>query len=444
MKKQSTIAAAVLAVTAVLAGGACAAEFAGLQTMRASGVMSSAKQAGDIEITKISAAPVKDILGAPAITQVVAPDYICQDEGGGFAIRIGGKAPKIWQLDGYSTGAEEGIELNKVNIDGSGLPHRLGAQGYLSFAGQDLKLDIALKQDPKSGGMALTALLNGEETSLKNVPCRTGSGKSRTAGQRVYAEGTLFSYNRQTRDYDINTGRVCSLTLERFGNYLDTEHGSPREVVSARYTLGGFPEPGAYASGTAVGGTPTASFPYVTLENYKASGLTGGTRVKILLSGVSSAQALLDGKVPSAEIYVTKEAPVASYLGGDGVGWGYFCDLRPASYKAARNGGALSGTYQLSNAYTEGTVTARQFSEGGLEKVEFQLLTASGVNGHEAQISGVALRGQGGEFVFNGEEGCRLMLQASGRVLKISGADATCRAYMGVNAAADGEYVKRD
>jgi hypothetical protein len=324
------------------------------------------------------------------------------------------------------------------------MPQRLEAEGYLAFAGEELKLGLSLRQDPKTGGMALTALLNGEETSLKNVPCRTAAGKSRAAGVSVYAEGTLFSYNRETRDYDLNTGRSCSVTLEKFKSYIDTEHGSPREVVSARYSLGGFPEPGNYASGTAIGGTPTASFPYVTLENYQSSGLASGTRVKILLEGVPSAQALLDGKVPSAEIYVTNENSVSSYFGGDGVGWGYLCDLRPASSKAARAGGSVSGAYELKNAYTEGTVTVRQFSEGGAEKAEFQLLTASGPNGHEAQIDGVAVRGPDGAFVFNGEGGCRLTLKASGRVIKVSGADATCRSYMGVNAAADGEYVKRD
>lgn len=118
--------------------------------------------------------------------------------------------------------------------------------------------------------------------------------------------------------------------------------------------------------------------------------------------------------------------------------------LRPVAAKAARAGGGISGTYDLKNSYGEGSVTVRQFSEGGEEKAEFRLFTVAGPNAHIAEIGGVAVRGADGAFVFDGEDGCRLALRASGRGLRISGADATCGAYMGLGAIADGEYLKKN
>lgn len=115
-----------------------------------------------------------------------------------------------------------------------------------------------------------------------------------------------------------------------------------------------------------------------------------------------------------------------------------------AAPKAARAGGGISGTYEFRNSYGEGSVTVWQFPEGGAEKAEFQLFTVAGPNAHIAEIGGVAVRGADGAFVFAGEDGCRLSLRASGRGLRISGADATCGAYMGLGAIADGEYLKKN
>lgn len=265
----------------------------------------------------------------PAVTAVENPDYVCQGPGGGYAIRSAGRSSRIWQLDGASGGAEQGLELNKVFVDVSGLPQGLKAEGYLSFPGQELKIELSLRQDPKNGGaMALTARAGGE-TVLRGVPCRSAAAsKARASGPAVRAEGRLFSYNKATRQFDIPAGRGCSVTLKNFKSYNDTEHGSPRDVVSADYVLEGFADMGSYVSGNAVGGAPEAAFPYVTFQNYLQSGLTKGVDVRITMDGVSSAAALLARPMPPTDVYVTKENSMTSYFGGDGVKWGYWCDLR--------------------------------------------------------------------------------------------------------------------
>lgn len=150
----------------------------------------------------------------------------------------------------------------------------------------------------------------------------------RGAGPAVSAEGRLFSYNRATKQYDLPTGRSCSVTLKNFKSYNDTEHGSPRDVVSADYVLGGFSDLGNYVTGNAVGTPPEPAFPYVSFQNYLQSGLTKGVDVRITMDGVSSAEALLARPLPPTDVYVTKENSMTSYFGGDGVKWGYWCDLR--------------------------------------------------------------------------------------------------------------------
>lgn len=107
----------------------------------------------------------------PAITKVEAPDYICQDAGGGYAISSSGKSPRIWQLDGAGSGAAEGLELDKVVIGRAGLPQALKAEGYLSFPGQALKVELSLRQSTANAGMTMSVKVNGENTPLKNVPC---------------------------------------------------------------------------------------------------------------------------------------------------------------------------------------------------------------------------------------------------------------------------------
>ena len=272
----------------------------------------------------------KALFEGPAITKVEDADYICQGDGGGYAIRDAGRSSRIWQLDGAAAGAAEGLELGKVFIDRSGLPRGLKAEGYLSFPGQELKVELALKRN-SSGAMALTAKIGGEATPLKNVPCvSAGADKARGSGAQVYAEGRLFAYNRATRQFDTPTGRACSVTLRNFKTFNDTAHGSPRDVVAADYVLGGFSDLGNYVSGTADGTPPEAAFPYTTLQNYLQSGLAKGVDVKIVMDGVASAQDFVSRPKPPTEVYVTKENSMTSYFGGDGVKWGYWCDLRGA------------------------------------------------------------------------------------------------------------------
>lgn len=300
---------------------------AGLPAPQLPPLDAAAARALPLETETITPSLAKDFFGGLAVTPVEDADYICQGDGGGYAIRAAGRSSRIWQLDGLASGAEEGIQLNKVFVDLAGMPQKLEASGYLAFGDQELKVGLSLQKNPKTGGMALTARLNGQASPIRNVPCRTPSAAKAFGGPRVSAAGELFSYNRATRRYDEKTGRSCSVTLEDFKNFLDTEHGSPREVVTARYRLEGFPGNGGWTSGTATGGVPSAEFPYVTFEGYQSGGLVTGTDVNILVDNVPSLQALLAGQVRPTDVYVVKENSAASYFGGDGVKWGYRCAL---------------------------------------------------------------------------------------------------------------------
>lgn len=185
---------------------------------------------------------------------------------------------------------------------------------------------------PAAAGLPAPQLPPLDAAAARALPLETGTippspAKDFFGGPRVYAEGELFSYNRATRQYDERTGRSCSVTLEDFKSFLDTEHGSPREVVTARYRLEGFPGNGGWTAGTATGGVPSAEFPYVTFQGYQSGGLVTGTDVNILVDDVPSLQALLAGQVRPTDVYAVKENSAASYFGGDGVKWGYRCAL---------------------------------------------------------------------------------------------------------------------
>lgn len=145
---------------------------------------------------------------------------------------------------------------------------------------------------------------------------------------RVYAEGHLYAYNRATKKYDTDLMLRCSVTLENFKSYLDTQHGSPREVVSADYRLSGFPDLGKYAAGNAVASAPDQYSNYVNLQGYSQTGLTKGVDVNILIDNVPSAQALLSRPFQPTEVYVAMEKSATSYFGGDGTKWGYWCNFR--------------------------------------------------------------------------------------------------------------------
>lgn len=50
------------------------------------------------------------------VSKIVKPDYICANQGGAYAIKVG-KTPRMWQTDLDANGrAEEGIELQNVKV----------------------------------------------------------------------------------------------------------------------------------------------------------------------------------------------------------------------------------------------------------------------------------------------------------------------------------------
>ncbi|OGR52213.1 MAG: hypothetical protein A2049_04065 [Elusimicrobia bacterium GWA2_62_23] len=275
----------------------------------------------------------KDLFDGPKETPVENPQYVCQASGGGYAIATTGAKPRIWQIGGLSEGAKSGLELASVAVTPGSRPGKLEASGTLTFFGETLKVGLSLNPDAKNGGKpSMTATLNGE-AALKDVPCQVyNSGAKSEPGRsaaKVYAEGHLYAYNRATKKYDTDMFLRCSVTLNNFKSYLDTQHGSPREVVSADYRLGGFPELAKYAAGNAVASAPDQYSDYANLQGYYQSGLSKGVDVNIFIDKVPSAQAFVTNPGTPSDVYVTMENSATSYFGGNGVKWGYWCDFRP-------------------------------------------------------------------------------------------------------------------
>ncbi|MBI5745362.1 MAG: hypothetical protein HY952_12535 [Elusimicrobia bacterium] len=276
----------------------------------------------------------KGAFDGPKETEVENPQYVCQASGGGYAIATAGNKPRIWQIGGLSEGARSGLELGNVAVTPGNRPGKLDASGTLTFFGETMKVGLSLNPDAKNGGKpSMTASLNGEAV-LKNVPCQVYNPKSepgRSAAApaaRVYAEGHLYAYNRATKQYDTDMFLRCSVTLENFKSYLDTQHGSPRDVVAADYRLGGFPELAKYAAGNSVALAPDKYSDYVNLQGYYQSGLSKGVDVNIFIDKVPSAQAFLANPGTPLDVYVTMENSATSYFGGNGVKWGYWCNFR--------------------------------------------------------------------------------------------------------------------
>lgn len=196
--------------------------------------------------------------------------------------------------------------------------------------------------------MCVTAAVSAEEFNLNKVDAAGAAkaaagtalpdpGRPAASGTRVYAEGHLYAYNRATKQYDTDMSLRCSVTLENFKSYLDTQHGSPREVVSADYRLGGFPELAKYAAGNSVASAPDKYSDYVNLQGYYQSGLSKGVDVNIFIDKVPSAQAFLANPGTPLDVYVTMENSAASYFGGNGVKWGYWCNFRQNTKSAANS-----------------------------------------------------------------------------------------------------------
>lgn len=294
---------------------------------------SSVAQNGGCPLFVMVPAPksAKDLFDGPKETEVENPQYVCQASGGGYAIATAGKKPRIWQIGGLSEGAKSGLELGNVAVTPGSRPGELEASGTLTFFGETMKVGLSLNPDAKNGGKpSMTASLNGE-AALKDVPCQVYNyepGRHETPAPHVYAEGHLYAYNRDTRQYDVDMFLRCSVTLENFKSYLDTQHGSPRKVVSADYRLGGFPDLVKGIAGTAVASAPYEFADYVNLQGYYQSGLTKGVDVNIFIDKVPSAQALLAKPGTPDDVYVTKENSATSYFGGNGISWGYWCNFR--------------------------------------------------------------------------------------------------------------------
>lgn len=275
----------------------------------------------------------KGAFDGPKETEVENPQYVCQASGGGYAIATAGNKPRIWQIGGLSEGARSGLELGNVAVTPGSRPGKLEASGTLTFFGETMKVGLSINPDPKNGGKpVMTASLNGEAV-LKDVPCavhnpKSEPGRSAAPAAKVYAEGHLYAYNRATKKYDTDMFLRCSVTLEKFKSYLDTQHGSPREVVSADYRLGGFPDLGSYAAGNSVALAPDQYSNYVNLQGYDQTGLTKGVDVNIFIDKVPSAQAFVAGPPAPLDVYVTMEKSMTTYFGGNGVKWGYWCNFR--------------------------------------------------------------------------------------------------------------------
>lgn len=170
MKKHSIIAA----VLVVMAGSAYAADFTSLQTMKAPEVKKVAAAVPAPSVPKVSPAAAAD-RNTSAITKVENPKYICQTHGGGHAVALNGNSARVWQVDGAEEGAEEGLELNNVVLTRHSRPDNLDIAGNLSFYGQTIKLELAIRTDAKDQGKPyMIVKMNGEgqEPPLEKVPCR--------------------------------------------------------------------------------------------------------------------------------------------------------------------------------------------------------------------------------------------------------------------------------
>jgi hypothetical protein len=149
----------------------------------------------------------------------------------------------------------------------------------------------------------------------------------------------------------------------------------------------------------------------------------------ILALGTPAAAELAAPELPSIDAAVVRSQPFEKES----------IKISAAKLSAKRD---ISGTYSIKNGYAEGSVTIRQFPANNTEYAAFILSTVAGPNAHTTDISGVALQTQSGDFAFRDENNCTLRLKVANGVLTVTGANASCVGYTGVNAVADGEYRK--
>ncbi|MBM4283843.1 MAG: hypothetical protein FJ128_01140 [Deltaproteobacteria bacterium] len=101
----------------------------------------------------------------------------------------------------------------------------------------------------------------------------------------------------------------------------------------------------------------------------------------------------------------------------------------------------VAGTYHLQRKGLSGTLTVQELAGG---EIAFKVHTVARATQHTAEIEG-KVRLENDVGVYEGEEGCRLVLKFYPDLRKavLSGGDETCRYYMGAAAAVDGAYVKK-
>lgn len=112
----------------------------------------------------------KDMLGGN-LTKVENPKYVCQNDGGGYAVAVKGGIGRVWQVDGASSGVKEGLELGGVAVTPGARPGQLGVTGKLEFFGTSMVIKLEITPDAADARKAaLNASMNNEPT-LTNVPC---------------------------------------------------------------------------------------------------------------------------------------------------------------------------------------------------------------------------------------------------------------------------------
>ena len=127
------------------------------------------------EVSASSVAKAAPDRNTSPITKVENPKYVCQTHGGGHAVALNGNSARVWQVDGAEEGAQEGLELNNVVLTRHPRPDHLDIAGTLSFYGETIKLDLAIRTDANNpGNPYMIVKINGEEQEppLEKVPCK--------------------------------------------------------------------------------------------------------------------------------------------------------------------------------------------------------------------------------------------------------------------------------
>ena len=100
----------------------------------------------------------------------------------------------------------------------------------------------------------------------------------------------------------------------------------------------------------------------------------------------------------------------------------------------------VDGNYSIDNDFLAGELTVKPLSN---DKISFDVGTVTKHPGqHSALIEGEASI-ENKIATFQGEQGCKLTITFSPDQATITGADNTCRYYMGASAGVDGTYIRK-